>query len=100
MSIVVPMLEGEMAIVSPVNPFHYVSSSGSSSGWTQSSTTGTDTFTGSIGTGTFTRSADTRAFTSSSRDAGRDSEVSAATAPPKPTDAMLKGVKSTDAVTA
>ncbi|KAM3370939.1 hypothetical protein ACQJBY_018342 [Aegilops geniculata] len=80
MSSVVRMLEGEMAIVPPVNPFHYVSGGGSSSSWALSSGTGT-------------------AFTSSSRDTGRDSEVSAASARPKSTDAMVKGVKSTDPVT-
>uniref|UniRef100_A0A8I6XHK2 Protein kinase domain-containing protein n=1 Tax=Hordeum vulgare subsp. vulgare TaxID=112509 RepID=A0A8I6XHK2_HORVV len=56
MSSVVRMLEGEMAIVPPVNPFKYVSSGGSSSGWTLSSSTGTGTFTSSTGTGTFTSS--------------------------------------------
>ncbi|KAM3390493.1 hypothetical protein ACQJBY_012214 [Aegilops geniculata] len=80
-SSVVRMLEGEMAIVPPVNPFHYVSSGGSSSGWALSSGTGT--------------------YTSSSRDTGRDSEVSAASAPaPKPSDAMVKDAKSIDPVTA
>ncbi|VAH37663.1 unnamed protein product [Triticum turgidum subsp. durum] len=81
MSSVVRMLEGEMAIVPPVNPFHYVSSGGSSSGWALSSGTGT--------------------YTSSSRDKGRDSEVSAASAPaPKPSVAMVKDGKSIDPVTA
>ncbi|SPT20384.1 unnamed protein product [Triticum aestivum] len=81
MSSVVRMLEGEMAIVPPVNPFHYVSTGGSSSGWALSSGTGT--------------------YTSSSRDTGRDSEVSAASAPaPKPSDAMVKDAKSIDPVTA
>uniref|UniRef100_A0ACD5UGL2 Uncharacterized protein n=2 Tax=Avena sativa TaxID=4498 RepID=A0ACD5UGL2_AVESA len=83
MSSVVRMLEGEMAIVPPVNPFHYVSSGGSSSGWALSTGTGT-------GTGTYT----------TSRDTVRDSEVSgfSPSPPAKPTDAILKGVKSTDAV--
>ncbi|VAH52972.1 unnamed protein product [Triticum turgidum subsp. durum] len=85
MSSVVRMLEGEMAIVPPVNPFHYVSGGGSSSGWALSSGTGT-------GAGT---------YTSSSRDTGRDSEVSAASAPaPKPSDAMVTDAKSIDPVTA
>lgn len=84
MSSVVRMLEGEMAIVPPVNPFHYVSSGGSSSGWALSTGTGT-------GTGTYT----------TSRDTVRDSEVSgfSPSPPAKPTDAMVKGAKSTDAVT-
>jgi serine/threonine protein kinase len=80
MSSVVRMLEGEMAIVPPVNPFHYVSSGGSSSGWALST-----------GTGTYT----------TSRDTVRDSEMSglSPSPPAKPTDAMVKGVKSTDAIT-
>jgi serine/threonine protein kinase len=84
MSSVVRMLEGEMAIVPPVNPFHYVSSGGSSSGWALSTGTGT-------GTGTYT----------TSRDTVRDSEMSglSPSPPAKPTDAMVKGVKSTDAIT-
>ena len=81
MSSVVRMLEGEMAIVPPVNPFHYVSGGGSSGSWALSSGTGTGT------------------FTSSSRDTGWDSKVSAASTPRKPTDEMVKGVKPTDPVT-
>jgi hypothetical protein len=70
-----------MAIVPPVNPFHYVSSGGSSSGWALSTGTGT-------GTGMYT----------TSRDTVRDSGFSPSP-PAKPTDAMVKGVKSTDELT-
>lgn len=83
MSSVVRMLEGEMPIVPPVNPFHYVSFSGSGG----ENSSGSALTTGS----TFLSSRDTGT--------GRDSEpVSVAASPPsKPTDAIMKGVKSTDA---
>ncbi|KAL6844106.1 hypothetical protein ACP4OV_025779 [Aristida adscensionis] len=82
MSSVVRMLEGEMPIVPPVNPFHYVmdSGGGSSSG-------------SALWSGTYASSGDT---------AGRDSSLSvsptAMTA--KSTDALtIEDVKSTDAPT-
>ncbi|OEL17115.1 G-type lectin S-receptor-like serine/threonine-protein kinase SD2-5 [Dichanthelium oligosanthes] len=76
MSNVVRMLEGEMAIVPPVNPFHYVSVMDSSS----STSSG-------LWSGTHQSSRDT---------AGRDSELSVSPAA-KSTDAMIGGVKRTDA---
>lgn len=75
MSSVVRMLEGEMAIVPPVNPFHYVMSSNGSS----SSALTSSTFL-------------------SSRDTGGDSEF-AVSPPAKSTDAMMKHRKPTDATT-
>ncbi|CAM0902102.1 unnamed protein product [Alopecurus aequalis] len=86
MSSVVRMLEGEMAIVPPVNPFHYVSSGGggSSSGFALSTGTGTGT------------------YTTTSGDTARDGVVSSGfspSPPAKPTDAIMRGVKSTDVPT-
>ncbi|XP_062226976.1 G-type lectin S-receptor-like serine/threonine-protein kinase SD2-5 [Phragmites australis] len=75
MSSVVRMLEGEMAIVPPVNPFHYVMHSG-----------GGSTSSG-MWSGTYLSSRDT---------AGRDSELSVSPAA-KSTDAIIEDVESTDA---
>ncbi|RLM66217.1 hypothetical protein C2845_PM16G22460 [Panicum miliaceum] len=75
MSSVVRMLEGEMAIVPPVNPFHYVMDS-SSSGSTSSG----------LWSGTYQSSRDT---------AGRDSELSVSHAA-MPVDAMIEDVKRSD----
>ncbi|CAO2036822.1 unnamed protein product [Urochloa humidicola] len=78
MSSVVRMLEGEMAIVPPVNPFHYVMDS-SSGGLTSSG----------LWTGTYQSSRDT---------AGRDSEMSSVSPAAKSDDAMIPDViKRTDA---
>ncbi|PVH35957.1 hypothetical protein PAHAL_7G320400 [Panicum hallii] len=75
MSSVVRMLEGEMAIVPPVNPFRYVMDS-SSSGSTSSG----------LWSGTYQSSRDT---------AGRDSELSVSHAA-MPVDAMIEDVKRSD----
>ncbi|KAL6651543.1 hypothetical protein ACP70R_010468 [Stipagrostis hirtigluma subsp. patula] len=78
MSSVVRMLEGEMAIVPPVNPFHYVmdiSAGGSTTSGLWS------------GTGTYMSSKDGTV--------GRDSGLSVSPAA-KSTDAMIEDVKSTD----
>ncbi|CAN6229862.1 unnamed protein product [Urochloa humidicola] len=78
MSSVVRMLEGEMAIVPPVNPFHYVMDS-SSGGSTSSG----------LWTGTYQSSRDT---------AGRDSVMSSVSPAAKSDDAMIPDViKRTDA---
>ncbi|CAN6277192.1 unnamed protein product [Urochloa humidicola] len=78
MSSVVRMLEGEMAIVPPVNPFHYVMDS-SGGGSTSSG----------LWSGTYQSSRDT---------AGRDSEISSVSPAAKSDDAMIPDVmKRTDA---
>jgi serine/threonine protein kinase len=77
MSSVVRMLEGEMAIVPPVNPFHYVMDS-SSSGSTSSA----------LWSGTYQSSRDT---------VGRDSELSSASPAAKSDDAMIQDVQRTHA---
>ncbi|TKW23979.1 hypothetical protein SEVIR_3G022800v4 [Setaria viridis] len=77
MSSVVRMLEGEMAIVPPVNPFHYLMDS-SGGGSTSSG----------LWSGTYQSSRDT---------AGRDSEVSSMSPAAKSDDAMIQDVKRTHA---
>uniref|UniRef100_A0A0D9WAI2 Protein kinase domain-containing protein n=1 Tax=Leersia perrieri TaxID=77586 RepID=A0A0D9WAI2_9ORYZ len=78
MSSVVRMLEGEMAIVPPVNPFHYIMSSSGGGGGGSSSSGGSTGTSGSTN------------FSSGGNTTGGSSAVSPTTAKKKSTDVMVE----------